>query len=179
MRRLACWKRRPPCPQHLNQWIAQPRSRTTGCWPSCIEGCASVAEVYLALWEASHGQPPAERTVLAQRARHACQDLHRYAHVFPIGQPRAWLWQGLYEWLAGKPGKARKAWQQSLAAAERLAMPYEQGLAHYEIGRHARIPERQHHLACASAIFAQSGAADELARAETAATHAQPTTAKD
>jgi len=144
-----------------------------------FEGCASVAEVYLALWEASHGQPPAERTVLAQRARHACQDLHRYAHVFPIGQPRAWLWQGLYEWLAGKPGKARKAWQQSLAAAERLAMPYEQGLAHYEIGRHARIPERQHHLACASAIFAQSGAADELARAETAATHAQPTTAKD
>ena len=57
-------------------------------------------------------------------------------HVVALGagQPRAWLWQGLYEWLAGKPGKARKAWHKSLAAAERLAMRYEQGLAHYEIG---------------------------------------------
>lgn len=48
-------------------------------------------------WEASYGQPLAERTILAQRARHACQGLRRYGRVFPVGQPRAWLWQGLYE----------------------------------------------------------------------------------
>jgi hypothetical protein len=143
-----------------------------------FEGCASVAEVYLALWEANNGQPPAEPTLLAQRARRACHDLRQYAHVFPIGQPRAWLWQGLYEWLAGKPDKARKAWHKSLAAAEPLAMLYEQGLAHYAIGRHASLPERQHHLARACAIFAQLGTASELARAETATTQTEPTTAK-
>ena len=157
------------------QRIAQSRPSLA----TAFEGYASVAEVYLALWEASHDQPPAERTVLAQCARHACQELRRYAYVFPISQPRAWLWQGLYEWLAGKPGKARKAWHKSLAAAERLAMLYEQGLAHSEIGRHASAPERHLHLARACAIFAQLGAAYDLARAETAATHEETMTAKD
>ncbi|HEU5103603.1 MAG TPA: hypothetical protein VFU22_31520 [Roseiflexaceae bacterium] len=57
-------------------------------------------------------------------------------------------------------------------------MLYDQGLTHYEIGRHGSMPERQHHLARACAIFAQLGTAYELARAEIAATHAEPTTAK-
>jgi len=125
--------------------------------------------VYLALWEASHSHSPTERAALAQAARQACKALHGYARVFPIGQPRAWLWQGLYDWLAGQPRKAHKAWRKSLAAAERLEMPYDQGLAHYEIGRHATGLERQEHLARACAIFARLGAAYDLARAEAAA----------
>jgi hypothetical protein len=56
--------------------------------------------------------------------------------VFPIGRPRALLWKGTLAWLSGKRRRAHTAWQESVAAAESLQMPYDQGLAHFEIGRH-------------------------------------------
>jgi hypothetical protein len=45
-------------------------------------------------------------------------------------------------------------------------MPYEQGLAHYEIGRHlpATDPARATHLSQAYAIFSQLNAAFDVAR---------------
>jgi hypothetical protein len=86
-----------------------------------------------------------------------------------VGQPRAWLYQGVFDWLAGKPRRAVRAWRQSLAAAERLDMPYEQGLAHYEIGRHAEPgAERQKHLDQACALLTRCGAVYDLARARLA-----------
>jgi tetratricopeptide (TPR) repeat protein len=146
------------------------RSRPTAA--HVFEGYAGMAEVYLALWEASTigNHMPPERKTLLRSARQACQALHRFARVFPIGQPRTWLCQGLYEWLAGKPDRAHKAWQKSLTAAERLAMPYEQGRAHYEIGRHLPPddPGRQEHLIHAREIFTQLEAVYELAREEMA-----------
>jgi len=160
------------------EWLARQAAETAAqliaqTRPTLVTRNASVvAEVYLTLWEASHDRPPAERAAVAQAARQACKTLHDFARVFPIGQPRAWLWHGLYEWLAGQPRQAMKAWRKTLAAAERLAMPYDQGLAHYEIGRHATGPERQEHLARARALFAQLGAAYDLARAEAAAKQA-------
>ncbi len=94
--------------------------------------------------------------------------MRQFGRVFRIGRPRAWLLQGRYDWLAGKPSKARKAWQKSLAAAERLAMPYDQGLAHYEIGRHITGTERQHHLTRAHAIFAHLGATYDVQQTQLA-----------
>jgi hypothetical protein len=137
-----------------------------------LDGYAAVAEVYLTLWEASSGQLPAERQVLAHAARRACAALHAHARVFPISQSRAWLWQGVYDWIAGKPSKAYKAWHKSLAAAERLGMPYEEGLAHYEIGRHLSTtdPARREHLTRACEIFTRLEAAYDLACAQNALT---------
>ena len=149
---------------------------------------ACVAEVYLALWEAdlqvdvrscmepsptdvqstTNDQQSAVRRVQAE-AQRACRALQRFARVFPIGQPRAWLWQGMYEWLSGRPTRAHKAWQKSLASAERLKMPYEQGLAQYEMGRHMRGADRQRYLTRASEIFSRIGATYDLARAQAAA----------
>ncbi len=138
--------------------IAQVASSPTS--QDVVEGYAGVAEVYLTLWEDAVGQS-AEFRKLAQRA---CKDLHGYARVFPIGQPRAWLWQGRCDWLAGDARKARQSWEKSLAAAERRAMPYEQGLTHSEIGRRAKGMERQTHLARAIELFTRLGAAYDADR---------------
>ncbi|MBI3302236.1 MAG: hypothetical protein HYZ72_09220 [Deltaproteobacteria bacterium] len=141
-----------------------------------LEGYAGVAEVHLALWEVSSQLPAIERRALVQRALHTCAALRRYAGVFPIGQPRAWLWQGWAEWLAGRPARAWKAWRKSLAAAERLAMTYEQGLAQYELGRHfaPQDPARQIHLVRACELFTQLGATYDLTRAQAASESQQP-----
>jgi class 3 adenylate cyclase/tetratricopeptide (TPR) repeat protein len=137
-----------------------------------LDGYAAVAEVYLALWAASRGQPSAERRRLRRAAWQACAALHVHAWVFPISSPRAWLWRGVHDWTAGKPSKAHKAWHKSLAAAERLSMPYEEGLAHYEIGRHlpAGDSARRDHVTRACEIFTRLEAAYDLACAQTVLT---------
>jgi eukaryotic-like serine/threonine-protein kinase len=131
-----------------------------------LEGYAGVAEVSLALWEASNQDSAMDRGTLARQARQACAALQKFAHVFPIGQPRAWLMYGLAEWLSGRSGPAQAAWQKSLAAAEDRGMIYEQGRAHDEIGRHLPVKDlaRQEHLARAEEIFAQISLVSDPAR---------------
>lgn len=135
-----------------------------------IHGYNNAAEVCLALWEAAITSDAAqvEANTLKANAEQTCQALHKFARAFPIGQPRAWLWQGLYEWLSGRPAKARAAWQKSLAAAQRLEMPYEQALALYELGRHwpANDPHRRTHLTRAADIFSQLKARYDLERVQ-------------
>jgi tetratricopeptide (TPR) repeat protein len=115
-----------------------------------------IAEVYLTLWE----KEQAQKTIAAKYkalARQACQSMHRLAHWYPVGQPGTWRWQGVYDWLDGKPRRARQAWLKSLAAAQKLAMPYDEALAYYEIGRHAEGEERQANLARAREIIERLG----------------------
>jgi DNA-binding SARP family transcriptional activator/predicted ATPase len=146
--------------------------------PYAIEGYAGVAETFLTLWETRTTPHNIARTAdhdLKLNAQQACRALHKFARLYPLGQTRAWLYQGWYEWLANRPAKAWAAWQKSLAAAERLKMPYDQGRAHYELGRH-RWPEksgaddrqRQDHLRRACEIFSQLNAAPDLARTNAA-----------
>ena len=107
---------------------------------------------------------------LKTNAGQICRILRQFARAFPIGQPRAWLWQGLYDWLSGQPGQAYAAWGKSLTAAEQLTMPYEQALTLYEMGRHLppRDPNRQIYLNHAAEIFSRLQAKDDLSRAEQA-----------
>jgi hypothetical protein len=128
-----------------------------------LEGYAGVAEVYLSLWGA--GDRAAVRP-----ARQACAAFRRFARAFPIARPRAWLCEGLAAQLAGHQRRALAAWRRSLVLAERLAMPYEQGRAHYEIGRHlpASHPSGQAHLIRATEIFRDIGAPYELTQAQAA-----------
>jgi class 3 adenylate cyclase len=108
---------------------------------------AMTAEAAVGLWERDLGQrsggEPASRAV----ARRAVRRLRRYARAFPIGQPRWLLCRGLVAWVAGRPGPARRAWRRSLAAADRLGMPYDQLLAHDLLARHGAPPARGDHLA--------------------------------
>jgi tetratricopeptide (TPR) repeat protein len=131
-----------------------------------FDGFAGAAEVYLSLWEAEgKSQIPNSKIQMQTSAQQACKALQKFARAYPVGQPRARLYQGWYEWLEGKPIQAFGTWQTSLGVAGQLAMPYEQGLAHYEIGRHASGEERQKHLSRALEIFEQLGAAYDAGRA--------------
>jgi tetratricopeptide (TPR) repeat protein len=140
---------------------------------SGLEAYAGVAEVYLGLWEhalTSGVTVLSEQSAdqLRRQAYRACQVLRRYARYFPIGRPRARLWQGLWYWLAGRSATAHSWWQKSLTAAGQLHMPYEQGLAYYEIGRHLprSHPQQQEALRQALAIFARVGAVSDLTRTQ-------------
>ncbi|HEY1011668.1 MAG TPA: adenylate/guanylate cyclase domain-containing protein, partial [Herpetosiphonaceae bacterium] len=129
-----------------------------------LEGYASVAEVYLALWEAAPGGGDG----LAAGARAACKAFGRYARIFPLGQPRWLLSQGLLAWLEGKRPAARKLWQQALAKAMELRLPFEQALAHRQLGRHlpAGDPERSIQLAAALALFKELDAARDASEVQ-------------
>lgn len=124
-----------------------------------FDSYSNVAHVYLALWEKSGTQH--EKSELKALAQQACNALHRFARTYPIARARALLWQGLYDWLDGKPRSAQKNWQKSLAAAQRLSMPYDEALTYREIGRHATGSERDLNLARANEIFGRLGVALE------------------
>ena len=136
-----------------------------------IEGYTGAAEVFLSLWENGYSDPD-EASIAAGKV---VKNMRSFARLFLIGQPRAWLYQGLYYCLDGKPAKANKAWRKSLEHAKQLSMPFEQALAHFEIGRHlperttlASDNERKAHLTLARDIFSELNAATELARVDKA-----------
>jgi len=137
------------------------KSRPALCYT--MEGYASVAEIYLTLWAES----PQDRD-LAQRAHRATRALVRYSRVFVHARPRAWLWQGVYDWMSGKPDSAQKNWALSLAEAQKLNMIYEQALTHYEWGHHlpANDPSRRDHLMQARQIFDPLQARFDLERVQ-------------
>jgi len=145
------------------------KARPTRC--SMLESCAEVVEVYLELWQTSTNAE--ERARLSSLTQGACRKLHAYARSFPIGRPLAWLWQGEFDWAQGKQQKAFKAWQKSLAAAQRLAMPYEEGLAHYALGSHlpATDSNRQGHLDRAAELFTRLGNSYDLERVQRLLVH--------
>jgi hypothetical protein len=135
-----------------------------------IDGYAGVAETFLRLWENAGADSPSERRALAEATRRSCRALRGFAAGFPIGQPYAWLCTGLHAWLRGRSGAAHRAWARSLRAATRLAMPYEQGLAHLEIALHlpSQDSARTLHLERARQIFTDIGVVYDLARCESA-----------
>src|SRR4029450_8642688 len=91
---------------------------------------AAVAEVYLSQWETNKDSGDTSRA-----ARHACRNLRSFARIFPIGKPRARLWQGRLAQLSGRTEWAQAAWRAGLASAERLGMAFEAALGHAERGR--------------------------------------------
>jgi hypothetical protein len=127
-----------------------------------LDGYAGVAEVLLALW--AEGGPASGEA--ARDALRSCAALWRYARVCPIAGPRAALLSGRADWHLGRRRRAVRRWRRALATAERLAMPFEVGLAHAEIGLHLADddPNRSLHLASARGIFASQHAAFHMAR---------------
>jgi tetratricopeptide (TPR) repeat protein len=113
-------------------------------------------------------QSAISHSLSAKRARQACAALNRWAHIFPIGQPRALLAQGLCHWLDGKQPTACKAWQHSLVLAKELALPYVIAQAHYELGRHTDGEARVAHLTEACDGFERLGASYDMRLVEQA-----------
>ena len=125
-----------------------------------LEGYAGVAEVYLSLWETGQDSSDTRRA-----ARQTCRALRRFARVFPIGKARARLYQGRLAQLSGQAERARAAWRASLAAAQRLGMPFEAALAHSQLGRHAAGElQGQWHLEQAETLLQELGIASDAIR---------------
>lgn len=127
-----------------------------------LEGYAGVSEVYLTALE--NGKQPED----LKCARQAVKALREFGQLMQVGQPRAWLHQGLLNWAEGRRKNAFGLWKKSLALAEKLSLPYEAARAHYEIGRHLPIhePARQIHLEKAIEIFSALGTKSELTQAQ-------------
>ena len=135
--------------------------------PTCtiLEGFAGPAEVYLRNWE-QNGADPSGRAAAIKATSYVTW----YAKKFPIGGARARRLQGLVDWLANRPRRARKHWTESLSIAQRLGLPYEVGMAHYELGRHAEFgsKQRQEHIEEALRIFEAIGTTYEYQLAKQA-----------
>jgi tetratricopeptide (TPR) repeat protein len=126
-------------------------------------GYAGPAETYLSLWET--GRKGADGQ---QRAADALGRLRGYAGVFPVGRPRSALLEGRHHWLRGRRDAAMRSWDRAVQLGVGLSMPYEQGLAHYEIARHLepRDAARASHLAASRDLFSRTHAARDLARVD-------------
>jgi class 3 adenylate cyclase/tetratricopeptide (TPR) repeat protein len=133
-----------------------------------LEAYAGVAEVSVTLWDPA--APASDDTTKAAQkaARQAVKSLKKFARSFPIGAPRALLWEGAYEHKAGKPVVAQTAWEQALKEAQRLAMPNEQALAHYRLGHLVEGDDaaRADHIQRAGEIWTELGAAYQPERPE-------------
>jgi hypothetical protein len=124
------------------------------------------ADVFLSSWESGLAVRDGRRRTTEALAR-----LRTYAAVFPIGRPRSSTLEGRYRWLVGEKRRAHQSWRRAVATAQALSMPYEQGLAYYEIGRHLDPSDagRNEYLRKAKDIFMRLNASQALAAAEIAA----------
>lgn len=130
-----------------------------------LEGYSSQAEVTLQILESA-----TELKQARQSAQQSIKAMDKFARVFPLGQPRALIWKGLYHWLTGRTGQAYSLWGDALSVAQKRGMPYDQALAHYEMGRHLNVddPGRHQHLQQALEIFDRLGAVCERSKARLA-----------
>jgi len=133
-----------------------------------LEGYGSQVEVYMRMLESQAGSASLKKSALQ-----SVKAMEKFARVFPLGESRALIWKGVYQWLTGKADRAHALWQAGLSAAEQRAIPYDQALAHYEIGRHLKAddPKRRQHLQTALEIFDQLGTAYDRAATQSALDH--------
>jgi predicted ATPase/DNA-binding SARP family transcriptional activator len=132
-----------------------------------LEAHAGVPEVCLALLERDGaGVDLAE---LGPATATAARRLSAYARYNAMARPRAQICVGWSEWLAGRHGRAARAWARAAREAARLRTPYELARAHYELGRHLGPEDRspldlhgREHLDRARAGFEAIGCRTDL-----------------
>ena len=127
----------------------------------------SVCVIYLDLLEL----PPAQQSALGFQPERLLAQIDRisaalmgFARIARMGQPRAWLYRGLYHWQRGQRRRAFRHWRRSLVSARDLAMPYDEARAQYALGRHLPegAEERAQRLAAAIRGFEATGARRDL-----------------
>jgi tetratricopeptide (TPR) repeat protein len=148
---LAYWRMGEPLRALDLAAAAVKKSKHNPTAPYSIEGYAGVAEVFLQAWQNGEAKHRPD-------ARKACKVLKKFAAVFPLGGARHKLYQGWFDWLDGKPEKARAAWEEALREAEKLNLNYEQGRALMFLGRYAKDhTNRAEYLSRALEIFEKFG----------------------
>ncbi len=135
-----------------------------------MPGYVHFAEVGVRLWEWAQVSGSAGASGTKALAARGVRTLKDFARRCPVAKPQALVWSGLHSWLRGKHGKARKIWTEARELAAAMDMPYEEGLALLELGRHASRGDhaRTEHLERARAIFLELGANYDAACAQAA-----------
>jgi tetratricopeptide (TPR) repeat protein len=136
-------------------------------------GFSGVADVYFELWEKALQDPTqkANADQLMALAEKSVKLLIAFQKVFPIGQAVTPVYQGWYEWLAGKRETAVKTLKRGLDAALKFNMAYEEGLIRLKLAAYSQgnLDARKQNLRRAMEIFETMGAIHELRLAEEAA----------
>ncbi len=127
-----------------------------------LEGYVGAAEYYLALREIIGD----EQSKVAAKA--ALGHLKKFAKIFDVGRPRWLAYQGWSDWLDGNPEQARASADLAVKEGQRLQMPYDEGIAHYQLARFlpAEDVQRKAHLERAAELFEALGAVWDLERAK-------------
>ncbi|HET9907967.1 MAG TPA: hypothetical protein VFQ23_15050, partial [Anaerolineales bacterium] len=134
-----------------------------------FEGYASVAEVFLTLW-----QQAANTDILKQinlpleecqtYARRAIKSMQRFARLYALAKPRSHDLTGWLEWLDGQQQDAIQTWKKGLRLHQTAEMPYEEARLHHILGKHlpSDDPESQAHREQARQLFIRLNAQLDL-----------------
>jgi class 3 adenylate cyclase/tetratricopeptide (TPR) repeat protein len=117
----------------------------------------ALAVAHLDAAERASGDQRSRALASAQRA---CRAALRKGRAFRGALPGALRSHGTWAWLNGRPERARRCWEQSVAVAVELGSRYEMALTWAETGR--RLGDRES-LERATGVFAEIGAELDLA----------------
>jgi eukaryotic-like serine/threonine-protein kinase len=132
-----------------------------------IEAYAWVAEVYFALLQERGGQQ--DEVNLRSAAVNAVRQVRAIGRTMPAAGPRAQLWRGFEALrLRGNKTDAEKHFRRSVAAAQRLTMPYDEAVALTSMVENLPLSavELQTARETAAKLFSGLGAKHDLARLE-------------
>ena len=107
---------------------------------------------------------------LSQMAEEWSEKLEQFGNIYLVAKPRALLLQGQLQVLGNETKRklGLQSFKNSLAFARQLAMPYDEALALYELGKHADQNHQQalkvRHLQNAQDIFEKVGAEFDVQR---------------
>jgi tetratricopeptide (TPR) repeat protein len=96
-------------------------------WGSYVYGVSGIVSVLI------DAAPKSEEN--GRFAREAMRHARRATRASAVCRPQSFLMRGRLTHLSARPRRARRLWQKAAAAAERLGMRRDYGLALYEIGR--------------------------------------------
>jgi serine/threonine protein kinase/tetratricopeptide (TPR) repeat protein len=135
-------------------------------------GIIAMNEVLLTLWERS-APGSAEREQLTKETRAGIQILRTFAMILPFARSSSWLCRAGEAQLSGRPAAARHARLQALAEARAHKMPYEEGRALFELGRHLDPQDlnRRPHLLKARGLFSELRMPHDVSQAEAELEH--------
>ena len=125
---------------------------------------SAIFTIYAGLW--SEATEPAQKQHLEKRLGAVRRSLWEFGVMYPMGRVRYGLHEGQFHQRQGRLSKALRCWSKALRLAQKLRMPFEEGLLHRELAEHLRKddPKRILHRRDARECFEQTGAAFYQAR---------------
>ncbi len=125
-----------------------------------LRGFSIPAEVYLDVWARMRNSDPVEVERMRRAVKTLVRTMRKYASRTPLVLPTALRIEGIAECLEGNLRRGASLLRKSAATAARLGLPLDEGIALYELTRHAVLDPRERAASRERAreIFASIGA---------------------